>query len=193
MSLDSTQSNILIFWFGEPSSPNYESHKSFWFQSTPELDAQVRELFEDAYKQALNGELDSLSESAEGSLSLILLLDQFPRNMYRGTPGAFLSDPQALKIVKEGIFKKFDKVLNKVQKLFFYMPFQHSESLEDQEASLQLYKTLGQPEAFQYAFEHYEIIKRFGRFPHRNKILGRINTVEELEYLQLPSASSFGQ
>lgn len=193
MSLEGIQTKVLHFWFGEPSSPDYGGYKSFWFQSSPVLDAQIRKQFADIYEEALNGKLSSLSESPEGSLALILLLDQFPRNMYRGTPQAFLSDPQAVKITKEAVSKKFDGLLNEVQRLFFYMPFQHSESLVDQEKSVELFKTLKDASSLKYAIEHYELIKRFGRFPHRNKILGRTNTLDETLYLNSESVNLFGQ
>ncbi len=193
MSLSDIQQRILTFWFGEPSSPDYESFKSYWFQSTPKLDQQIRNQFEEAYNDALKGKLDSLAETSEGSLALILLLDQFPRNMYRGTPQAFLSDPQALRIAKEAISKGQDTTLPFVQKMFLYMPFQHSESLADQERSLELFKSLADVNSLAYAQEHYDLIKRFGRFPHRNKILGRANLSEETMHLSSEQSQSFGQ
>lgn len=193
MILLDIQSKVLSFWFGEPSSSDYEVPKNFWFLSTPALDAQIRLEFEDIYKTALNGELDLLSETAEGVLALVLILDQFPRNMYRGAPHAFLSDPLALKIAKRALSKGLDKSLTPVQKMFFYLPFQHSECLDDQEISVELYKSIGDKVALDYALEHYEIIKSFGRFPHRNAILSRKNTPDEIAYLMDPHAKTFGQ
>lgn len=187
------QNQILTFWFGEPGSPDYDSIKSFWFGSTPAIDADIKSKFEEAHSLALSGNLDSLSETPDGSLALIILLDQFPRNIYRGTPQAFSSDPQALKIAKNAIVEGFDKDMTDVQKMFLYLPFQHSEDLKDQEASVKLYKDLGNSSALDYAQMHYDIVKQFGRFPHRNKILGRVNTQAETEYINNPDTPSFGQ
>lgn len=187
------QQEVLTFWFGEPSSPDYGAYRTFWFQSTPDLDAEISQKFGSIYDRAIQGELDSLSETAEGALSLILILDQFPRNMFRGKPQAFSSDGKALAIAKEAISKGLDQKLRPFQLLFFYLPFQHSESLQDQEKSLELYAALGQQESMRYAQGHYDLIKRFGRFPHRNAILGRENTPEERSYLAHPDTQSFGQ
>lgn len=167
---------ILTFWFGEPDSSNYDQYKDFWFQSTPELDQQIRTQFEPVYKKAVKGELDVLSQTPEGSLALVILLDQFPRNMYRGTPQAFASDPKALEVATEALKKKFDQDLLPLQKMFLYLPFEHSEDIKNQEKSVELFKALGDESILKYAIEHRDIIVQFGRFPHRNIICNRSPT-----------------
>ncbi len=186
-------SPILSFWFGDPQAPDYGAPRTFWFQSTPHLDREIRDQFEDLHRKAAKGELDMLMESPEGSLALILLLDQFPRNMYRGTPQAFASDAKALEIAKHALEKRFDQSLLPVHKMFLYLPFEHSENVEDQENSVALFKTLGNDEGLEYALQHRDIIARFGRFPHRNEILGRKSTPDELNFLKEPGTDGFGQ
>jgi uncharacterized protein (DUF924 family) len=175
---------ILNFWFGEPDSSNYGQYKDFWFQSTPELDQQIRTQFEPLYKKAVKGELDVLLQTPEGSLALVILLDQFPRNMYRGTPQAFASDPKALEVATEALKKKFDHNLFPLQKMFLYLPFEHSEDIKNQEKSVTLFKALGDESILKYAIEHRDIIAQFGRFPHRNAILGRKSTLKEINFLK---------
>lgn len=180
---------VFSFWFGEPGSPDYGKPKSFWFKSTPQLDQQIRNQFEPTYQKALKGELDDLMQTAEGSLALVIILDQFPRNMYRGTPQAFATDPKALEVAKKAIAKGFDKDLLPQQKLFLYLPFQHSECLEDQETSVALFEALKDRENLRYALQHRDIIARFSRFPHRNRMLGRGSTPEEIQFLKMPGSS----
>lgn len=184
MSIQAITSIILSFWFGEPSSSSYTQSKDFWFQSTPELDQQIKKQFEPLYQKAVKGELDGLAQTPEGSLALVILLDQFPRNMYRGTPQAFVADEKALKITKEALEKKFDRNLLPTQRMFLYLPLEHSENMEDQEQSVKLFETLGNELALKYAIEHRDVIAQFGRFPHRNAILGRENTLEEIKFLE---------
>lgn len=175
---------ILNFWFGEPSSPSYGQYKDFWFQSTPELDGQIRKKFESVYQKAIKGELDTLSKTPEGSLALVIILDQFPRNMYRETSQAFASDAKALNVAKETVRKKFDQNLLPMQRMFLYLPYEHSENFEDQEQSVKLFENLGNELALRYAIEHRDVIIQFGRFPHRNAILGRESTPEEIRFLE---------
>lgn len=184
MSVQAIASLILNFWFGEPGTSNYAQYKDFWFQSTPEFDEQIRTQFESIYKKAMKGELDAFSETPEGSLALVILLDQFPRNMYRGTPQAFASDQKALAVVIEALEKKFDQDLLPIQRMFLYLPYEHSENMEDQEQSVKLFEKLGDELALKYAIEHRNVIAQFGRFPHRNAILGRESTSEEIKFLQ---------
>ena len=184
MSIPAITSLILNFWFGEPNSSTYAQYKDFWFQSTPELDQQIKKQFEPLYEKAVKGELDSLTQTPEGSLALIILLDQFPRNMYRGTPQAFASDAKALKIAKEAVEKKFDQNLLPRQRTFLYLPLEHSENSEDQEQSVKLFEAIGDELALKYAIEHRDVIAQFGRFPYRNAILGRKSTPEEITFLE---------
>ncbi|OJW51582.1 MAG: hypothetical protein BGO67_05015 [Alphaproteobacteria bacterium 41-28] len=193
MSAEAIISSVLSFWFGEPGSPDYGLSKDFWFQSSPKLDQHICNQFEPIYKRTLNGELSDLQKTPMGALALVIILDQFPRNMYRGTPQAFASDSQALKIAKEALVKGFDKNLLPSEKMFLYLPFQHSENLEDQKKSIELFRSLKDKEGLKYALEHYDIILRFGRFPHRNAILGRQNTPEEMSFLKNSGHAGFGQ
>ncbi len=184
MSVQAIASLILNFWFGEPGTSNYAQYKDFWFQSTPEFDAQIRTQFESIYKRAMKGELNVFSETPEGSLALVILLDQFPRNMYRGTPQAFSSDEKALTIANIAVKKKFDQNLSPIQRIFLYLPYEHSENMENQEQSVKLFEKLGDELALKYAIEHRNVITQFGRFPHRNAILGRASTSEEIKFFQ---------
>ncbi len=191
MSPEKMTSSILSFWFGEASSPNYGKPRDFWFHSTPQSDQSLRHQFKGLYQKAVEGHLERLKTTPKGSLALVILLDQLPRNMYRGTAKAFASDAHALEVAKFSLSQGFDRYLLDVEKMFLYLPFQHSESLENQEKSVQLFRTLGDPTGLDYALQHQDIITRFGRFPHRNKALGRVNTPEEVDFLE--NFSGFGQ
>jgi uncharacterized protein (DUF924 family) len=172
--------HIIDFWFDPKVKP-------LWFSKNEKFDKLIKDKFLSLYEQAASGELDTWKATSEGILALVIVLDQFPRNMFRNNPKSFASDDKALSCAKEAIQKNLDKNLNEEQKHFLYMPFMHSEHLEDQELSLKLFHD--QPEAYKYAKAHYDIIKRFGRFPHRNKILNRSSTPEELEFLKQPNSS----
>lgn len=181
----SVQASIILnFWFGEPGTLSYGQYKDFWFQSMPELDQQIREQFEPLYQKAVKGELDAFSQMPDGSLALVIILDQFPRNMYRGTPRAFASDAKALNVAKEAVKKKFDQDLLPMQRMFLYLPYEHSENIEDQKHSVKLFGSLGDKLTLKYAVEHRDVIVQFGRFPHRNAILGRESTPEEIRFLE---------
>jgi uncharacterized protein (DUF924 family) len=184
-----TITTILLFWFGDPASTDYGKAKSFWFHSTPEIDQSIRKDYELTYKLASAGKLDDWVKTPQGCLALILVLDQFPRNMFRGTPQAYVSDEKALQTAKIAIRKGFDQKLQPFQRQFIYLPFMHSENPEDQQKSVELYKALGDEDNLKYAINHREIIMRFGRFPHRNVILNRPSTPEEKAFLQQPGSS----
>lgn len=183
------QDKVLSFWFGDPSSVQYGQAQSFWFQSTPEIDQNIKDLFEPDYNDAVSGKLPQLLDSALGSLTLVILLDQLPRNMYRNTAKAFATDSLALDTAKHSIKQGFDKTLPEFQRKFFYLPFMHSENLGDQEQCIALYKAITAPENLDYAIRHRDIIARFGRFPHRNAMLNRTSTAEEIEFLKQPGSS----
>lgn len=195
---------VLRFWFiDEPmDQPSLDSRMERWFGSGPEFDGQIRREFGPLVDQASRGKLAHWSESVEGRLALIILLDQFRRNIYRGTPKAFSRDPQALKLCVEGAMTGVYRDLDPFQQAFFFMPLQHAESLKIQERSMRIYQGLvsGVSDTLkatfstfaQFAELHYDIISSFGRFPHRNRILGRENTPAESEYLE-SGALSFGQ
>jgi len=173
--------NVVIdFWF---------NNKQKWFVKEPEFDTLIKEKFLTIYNQAINRELENWKNKAESLLSLVLVLDQFPRNMFRDTPQAFSGDEISLFLAKEAIEKGFDLKLNSDQRMFLYMPLMHSELLLDQKLSVELYSKMGNINTLNYAIAHHDIIVRFGRFPHRNKILGRISTLQELEFLRTPNSS----
>ena len=156
-----------------------------WWQSTPELDARVREQFA-ATHLALSREVTpQWRASPEARLAAIIVLDQFPRNMYRGTSKAFATDGKALVISKFALSKGFDQVLTPMKRRFLYLPFEHSENLNDQRKCVDLFEKMKKddPLGYDYAMRHLKVIEKYGRFPHRNKILSRMNTPEEEEYL----------
>jgi uncharacterized protein (DUF924 family) len=155
-----------------------------WWMKDAELDANIGDRFGQLHNQACAGELDNWAETPDGALALIIVLDQFSRNMFRGSPKTFAQDPKALALAKEAIAKGFDKQANETLRFFFYLPFEHSEKFEEQERSLELFEEFnGEPEFMKAAREHHDIIKQFARFPHRNEVLGREITLEEQAYL----------
>lgn len=170
---------VIRFWF-EETAPQQ------WFQKNPDFDDLVKQRFFPVYETAREGGCDVWSQDAEGALALCIVLDQFPRHMFRNTPQAFAADEQALSMVAEAIRKGFDQVLEPVKRGFLYLPFQHSENLAEQERSVKLYTAMKNenPAGYMYALRHHEAIARFGRFPHRNAALGRESTSEELEFLK---------
>jgi len=174
---DSIQ-DVLSFWFEE-------SVPSQWVQVNEVYDAMVRERFAGLYQMAVSGVCDGWRADVDGNLALVLLFDQFPRNMFRGTAKAFSSDPLALSVARGVIDSGFDHLVSIQKRKFFYFPFEHSESLDDQETSVSLFEKIkdDDPLGFEYALRNLDIIKRFGRFPHRNVILGRESTSLEKEFL----------
>ncbi|MBW4619446.1 MAG: DUF924 domain-containing protein [Cyanosarcina radialis HA8281-LM2] len=184
---------ILELWFGSFSDRDYGKQRQFWFTQNPEFDRQLQTQFLTDCQQAAAGKLDDWQDSPASCLALIILLDQFPRNIFRGTPQAFATDSQALAIAKYAIDRGYDRQLLPVQRWFVYLPFEHSENLEDQNQSVALFQQLKDDRdseiAIASAIRHREIIERFGRFPHRNQILGRQTTQEEAEFLQQPGSS----
>ncbi|OKH20139.1 hypothetical protein NIES593_19810 [Hydrococcus rivularis NIES-593] len=185
--------DILEFWFGKPKAANYGKLHKEWFIKNINFDKEVRSRFLETYQKAASGKLNSWQESPLSCLALIIVLDQFPRNMFRDKPQAFATDELALKFAKYACDRDFDKELLSVQRWFIYCPFEHSENLEDQQKAVELFSTLkddpDSASAIDYAYRHLEVIKRFGRFPHRNKILGRQSTPEEEEFLKQPGSS----
>ncbi|MGA8165191.1 MAG: DUF924 family protein [Waddliaceae bacterium] len=193
---------ILTYWFGtltDPADDSPKEKRDAWFAGGPRVDKEIKTRFEPLVQRAGAQELEGWSTTARGRLALIILLDQFPRNIYRGTPHAFAFDSLSLKLAKEGIELGQDRLLFPVERMFFYLPFMHAEDKELQEFSAALYEELlheapkGLKERFarsvHYADRHREIIDRFGRFPHRNAILRRESTPEELDFLTQPGSS----
>ena len=169
--------SILDFWFSD-------NIKKYWFNSTDELDLEIKSIFEPTCQAAVDGQLDHWMTLPTGSLALILLFDQFPLHMYRGEKGSFASERRARDVALYVIENGSDLKLSDIQKKFCYMPFMHSEDLNDQAMSIELYSKAGLTDNLRFAKHHYDIVERFGRFPHRNKILGRANTAEEEHYLK---------
>lgn len=185
---------VLDFWFVPPDHAGHGAYRPEWFRKDDAFDAAIRGRFGPAVEAAL-AETPG-AESDETLLARILLLDQFTRNMFRGTPRAFAGDAQALQIAQSLVAAGRDKNLTPWQRWFAYLPFEHSESLIDQERSVALFAALAremQHEAFDsahdYALRHRAVIERFGRFPHRNAVLGRPSTAEEIEFLKQPASS----
>jgi uncharacterized protein (DUF924 family) len=183
---------IIEYWFGKVGSENYESFRPWWFAASADTDLQLRDLFAQDYEFAAAGYLDGWQGWSHSCLALILLLDQLPRNLFRQTAAAFATDAQALAVARQAIQNGIDREFLPVQRWFFYLPFEHSEDLTDQETSLALFASL--PEhphkslAVASAQQHYQLIREFGRFPHRNAVLDRPSTAAELIYLQQPTA-----
>ena len=178
-----TPQDVLDFWLAPAT-------RERWFDKDEEFDAEIRRNFEAAHKAALAGRLDRWQGTAEGALALVILLDQFPRNMYRDTPRAFAADPKAREVTKAAIARGFDLALtDQEHRMLFYLPLEHSEDPADQQRCVDLVRERSADTEFvRYAEAHKEVIDRFGRFPHRNAILGRPNTPEEEDYLKDPDA-----
>jgi uncharacterized protein (DUF924 family) len=155
-----------------------------WFEKDNAFDDAIRSKFLPAYEAGVRGELAAWANDAEGALSLVIVFDQFPRNMFRAAARAFASDPLARAVADRAIARGFDQATEQTLRQFFYLPFMHSEALADQDRALRLYEALGNDDSLKYARIHRDIIVRFGRFPHRNQFLNRPSTPAELEFLK---------
>jgi len=185
-------SEVLEFWFGEPA-------RSLWFATRPAFDDEIRSRFGAVVAAAAAGELDPWSASCDGALALTIALDQFPRNIHRGTPAMFAHDDLARAVASRAIERGFDLAVPLDLRMFFYLPFEHSEALADQVRSVELFScwVIEHPQErrahaadqMTYAVRHHEIIQQFGRFPHRNAVLGRASTSEEIAFLRDPNSS----
>ena len=190
------QQEILDFWFGpaDQLESSYDERRRVWFGKDEAVDQDIRDRFSSIYQQIVEGNCKDWQTSPEGCLALILVLDQFTRNMFRGQPQAFETDPQALKITQRALALGLDRELAPVQRLFLYLPLEHSENRDHQQQAVTLFQALADEhqefnDTYVYALKHQAVIERFGRFPHRNEILGRPSTPEELEFLQQPGSS----
>ena len=183
--------DVLDFWFLPLDHPEHGKLREVWWQGPAEFDAEIRERFSPAFERAIEGGLDHWRQSPDGALALILLCDQFPRNIHRGSARAFDGDAKAMETAHVALARFYPAAFGLTLRAFFYMPFQHSESLSDQELGCALFAPFNNPEMMKYATWHRDIIARFGRVPHRNDALGRVCTDEELEYLK--NANRFGQ
>ncbi|ODR99482.1 hypothetical protein AUC68_05840 [Methyloceanibacter methanicus] len=173
---------VIGYWF-QTLSPDA------WYGAPSEVDAEIARRFGQVYETLSEAVSGDWLGSPQGRLAAILVLDQFPRNIHRGTPEAFRTDEKALALAKDAIAAGADRDLPPEQRAFLYMPFQHAENLEDQHRSLELFESLGNANNLDFAVRHYEIIRRFGRFPHRNAILGRASTPAERAFLNEPGSS----
>jgi uncharacterized protein (DUF924 family) len=167
--------DVLAFW--RAAGPEK------WFAKDDAFDAAIRDKFLATYEAAAAGRLPAWEATPDGALALVIVLDQFPRNMFRGSARTFAADPVARGVADRAIARGFDQALAAADRVFMYLPFEHSESYADQERSVALYTALGDAEATKWAELHLDIIHRFGRFPHRNEMLGRETTPQEQEFL----------
>lgn len=171
-----TPTDILDFWYTPPM-------REHWFSSTPAIDADIRNRYQALWQQASQGELDHWQATPEGCLALCIILDQFPLNMFRNEVKSFATEQQAVAVSKHAIAQGLDGLLPQEQRAFLYMPLMHSENLADQDISVAMFDSAGLAGNARFAHHHREIVRRFGRFPHRNAILGRESTPEEMAYL----------
>jgi uncharacterized protein (DUF924 family) len=184
---------LVDFWFGPPSSAERAKQRAVWFKIDPEFDGELRRRFSALQKRAAAGACADWALEAESCLALILLLDQLPRNLYRGAAEAFATDAMARAAAQTALSRGFDRSLPASWQQFIYLPFEHSEILADQERSVTLFAALARDPAFagslDYAKSHHAIVARFGRFPHRNRALGRPSTAAEEAFLTEPNSS----
>jgi uncharacterized protein (DUF924 family) len=185
------------FWFGVASGPEFGRPRKIWFEKDAAFDKLCAQFLVDL-ERAARGDYDALAGTPAGAVALAVLLDQLPRNLFRGTARAFATDPQARDVARRAVDAGFDRLLSPVERVFLYLPFEHSESFADQRRSLALFESLPATADFpaaerdrtiDYARRHLVIVERFGRFPHRNAALGRASTPEELAFLKEPNSS----
>jgi uncharacterized protein (DUF924 family) len=184
---------VLDFWFGAPDSPLWRQRRPEWFRKSDEFDAAIRGQFLATWEQAAAGAFEAWQEESRSLLALIVVLDQFPRNMFRNSPQAFATDAQALAAAERMVALGWDGELDPLERQFAYLPFEHAEDPGAQQRSMQLFGHLARDpvhaDLLEWARKHHVIIERFGRFPHRNAVLGRVSTPEEIEFLAQPGSS----
>jgi uncharacterized protein (DUF924 family) len=184
---------VLDFWFGAADQPEHGTPRDIWFEADDAFDRAVDAQCGALHGAAAAGQLDGWARTPHGCLALLILLDQVPRNLFRGTPRAYATDPQARAQARAAIAAGFDRALSPVLRWFIYLPFEHSEALDDQRRAVALFETLRDDplcgSALEAVRQHHDIIARFGRFPHRNAVLGRPSTPEERAFLTLPNTS----
>ncbi|TVT72130.1 MAG: DUF924 domain-containing protein [Denitromonas halophila] len=184
---------VLDFWFGAPDSADYGTHRPLWFEKRDDTDAAIAGRFGALVDQALAGGLTDWDTTERGALARILLLDQFTRNVFRNTPRAFAGDALALRAAQALVDPGHDAQLRPVERVFAYLPFEHAEDLAKQARAVALFKALhdthpGFDSTYDYALRHQAVIAQFGRFPHRNAILGRASTPAEQAFLATPGS-----
>ena len=184
--------DVLDFWFGREGDEGYGEFREEWFRKDDAFDEEIRDRFLGLHEEAAAGEHDDWREDARGATALVIVLDQFPRNMFRNDPKTYATDEKARETARYAVERALDRELRPLERWFLYLPFMHSEEIEDQRLSLDLFRNLGkvgEADPMPYAQGHMEIVERFGRFPHRNAILGRETTAEEAEFLRGPGSS----
>jgi uncharacterized protein (DUF924 family) len=172
--VDMNHTDVIKYWFSEKS-------RQHWFSSTPEIDNEIKQRYEQLWINAASGKLNDWQDSPQGCLALIIILDQFPLNMFRGEAKSFQTEELAVEVALKAIDNGYDEILNTEELLFLFMPLMHSENLEHQNMQVKLFEKYDFND--EYSKHHRDIVKRFGRFPHRNEILGRMSTMVELDYL----------
>jgi uncharacterized protein (DUF924 family) len=177
---------VLAFWFGDVAGDDFASRNTIWFRKNEAFDAAVRDRFASLHAEAAAGHLSAWEDEPRSALALVIVLDQFSRNMFRDDPRAYASDALARGIAVAAIDAGWDADMAREARLFLYMPLEHSESLSDQHRAVALIGALGDPEWTHFAEAHRRVIARFGRFPHRNAILGRVSSDEEDASLREP-------
>jgi len=176
-----TPETIINFWYSDRI-------KKKWFNSTEKLDKEIKESYEHVWKNAIRGEYNEWKNTAEGCLALAIIFDQLPLNMFRGEVESFSTEGMAVKITKHAVEKGFDQAINKERVAFLYMPLMHSESMDDQNLSVSLFEKAGLTDNWKFAKHHRGIVEKFGRFPHRNEILRRHSSQDEIDYLKSDEA-----
>lgn len=176
-----TENDVLTFWFRELDP--YD-----WFKKNPSVDQIIKDRFQELLKKASRDELSHWRDTPDGRLAEIILLDQFSRNIYRDTKKAFENDEQALRLAKEMISLGWDQKFSPEKKAFIYLPFMHSENLDDHKRAHELFSQEGLEDNLDYEKKHFKILQTFGRYPHRNKLLGRRSTAQEIEFLKQPGS-----
>ena len=190
--MDPIAAGVLDLWFGAPASPERGQQRKAWFQKNPAFDDEIRARFGEAVAIALAGGFGAWCATARGALARVILLDQFTRNLFRDTPRAFEGDPRALATAEDALARGFDRELGVYERWFLYMPFEHAEDVAAQHRSLALFeelaRELGDDDPLVWAQKHADVIFRFGRYPHRNAILGRASSPEEEAFLREPGS-----
>ena len=177
---DAPMKEVLAFWF---------SHRDRWWRSSADFDEEIRQRFESLHTEILNGEHEDWRETPAGAFAYVVVLDQFSRNMFRGDARAYGSDHRALAASREALARGDDGALSRDERTFLYMPLMHSEEVTDQERGVALFRANGEGKGLRAIERHRDVIRRFGRFPHRNALLGRPSTAEELAFLKEPGSS----
>ena len=172
--VDMNHTNVIKYWFSEKS-------RQHWFSSTPEIDNEIKQRYEQLWINAASGKLNDWQDSPQGCLALIIILDQFPLNMFRDEAKSFQTEELAVEVALQAIDNGYDAIFNTEELLFLFMPLMHSENLEHQNMQVKFFEKYDFND--EYSKHHRDIVKRFGRFPHRNEILGRMSTMVELDYL----------